>query len=174
MPWPLRDVAFSVNALHAPVGIDHGDRVEEGLTCPLEEADRQDHAQFPRKRCKAGGQRVTFRRQGQVKIAWVLLDAEIRCCKQFLHQNHIGALTGRLETRASARSAFVGNSQLQANWVAATVTCLISWSDVVRSGPTSRHPQPVSKAGRGCQAVEPCVLIMRHLPRQSSSRPGKV
>ena len=93
---PVRDVALAVGAEHAPVGVDHGQRVEVGVVGALEEAHRQDHMEFGREPAHAGQKGMALERVGKAEIAPVLVLAEVRRLEQLLQEHDPRTPSGSL------------------------------------------------------------------------------
>ncbi|MNN68163.1 hypothetical protein D3C81_1838480 [compost metagenome] len=89
-------MGLAVHPEQAPVGVGHGQRVEEGVAGPFVPAQRQHHAQLTGQRGEALQDRAARVGLGQWQMPVVLFDAEVRRGEQLLQQNHLGALGGRL------------------------------------------------------------------------------
>ena len=66
----------------------------------LEEADRQHYLQFGSDLAEVLDRRVVFHAGGQLQVFGIGFLAEVGCFEQFLDQDHIGALAGRLAHQA--------------------------------------------------------------------------
>ncbi|MCY1431409.1 hypothetical protein D9M71_473760 [compost metagenome] len=92
----VRDVALAVDAEQAAVGIDDRDAIEAGAAGALEEADRQHHLQLGGDLPEVRDGFVLFHAGGQLGVVGVRLLAEVGGLEQFLDQDDLRTLCGRL------------------------------------------------------------------------------
>ena len=101
-------MSLAIGAKQSAIGIDHGQRVEEGVVDPFEKTDRQHHLELRRHLLEAADSRAFLKRRRPRKMAGIGVLVEIGGFKELLQKYQIGAPPSRLSDQGFRPRQIIG------------------------------------------------------------------